>query len=143
MIASTSARVIGTTVPAQRATRFAAAGPRIGWPSSPRKKTTACAPPRERGQFLSVSSSVQQMASGLAAALAGAIVAEGADHSLRGYETVGFIAAASTLLSVWLAGRLRLVDVAHVHASGLAGAEEAATVSPVPAEAFEEEPGPS
>jgi predicted MFS family arabinose efflux permease len=68
---------------------------------------TASAEPGERGQFLSVNSAVQQLASGAAAFLGGLVVTEGAGGALRHYELVGAVAVAATLLSVPLARRLR------------------------------------
>jgi predicted MFS family arabinose efflux permease len=68
---------------------------------------TASAAPRLRGSFLSVSSSVQQVAMGLAAVVAGSILDVGEGKTLTGYPTVGILAVAATLLSVFLATRLR------------------------------------
>ncbi len=65
--------------------------------------------PRLRGGFMSAYSSVQHIASGLGAFLAGLIIAEGPDKTLHNYGWVGVIGMASTLLSIWLAGRLRPV----------------------------------
>lgn len=71
---------------------------------------TASAQPLYRGSFLSVNASVQQMAAGLAAQLAGAIVGEDAAGRLTGYPLVGWIAAGTMALSLFLAGRLRSVE---------------------------------
>jgi predicted MFS family arabinose efflux permease len=71
---------------------------------------TASAAPQRRGSFLSVNSSVQQMACGLAALAAGSILGTGEHGILTGYPTVGVLAVAATLLSVFLAGRLRRAD---------------------------------
>ena len=62
--------------------------------------------PRLRGGFMSAYSSVQHVASGLGAFLAGLILVEGPDKTLRHYGYVGLIGMATTLLSIWLAGRL-------------------------------------
>jgi predicted MFS family arabinose efflux permease len=81
----------------------------------------ASAAPRYRGSFLSVTASVQQMASGVASILSGLILgappgaAEGpgllADQGtltpLVGYGWVGWLSAGFTVLSVILAGGLR------------------------------------
>ena len=63
--------------------------------------------PRLRGGFMSAYSSVQHVASGLGAFLAGLIIAEAPDHTYRNYGWVGVIGMASTFLSIWFAGRLR------------------------------------
>jgi predicted MFS family arabinose efflux permease len=69
---------------------------------------TACTAPRNRGSFMSVNSSVQQMALGLAALVGGAIVGKTPEGALTHYEVVGALAAIATLISVILAGRLRV-----------------------------------
>jgi MFS transporter, DHA1 family, inner membrane transport protein len=63
--------------------------------------------PRLRGGFMSAYSSVQHIASGLGAGLAGMIIVVGPDKTLRNYGWVGLVGMASTLLSLWLAGQLR------------------------------------
>jgi predicted MFS family arabinose efflux permease len=72
---------------------------------------TASAEPHQRGSFMSVNSSVQQMVMGLAPLLAGIIVGEDPDAGtgapLRGFGWVGLVAAAAMVASVVLAGRLR------------------------------------
>ena len=62
---------------------------------------------RLRGGFMSAYSSVQHISSGIGAFLAGLIIAEAADGTLLNYGWVGLIGVASTLLSLWLAGRLQ------------------------------------
>jgi predicted MFS family arabinose efflux permease len=68
---------------------------------------TSSARPRYRGSFMSLNSSVQQVACGLASDLAGAVVGEGAGGRLTGYATAGLLAALATVLSIVLSGRLR------------------------------------
>ncbi len=71
---------------------------------------TASALPQQRGSFMSVNSSVQQMVMGLAPLLSGLILGEdpgGAAAPLRGFPWVGGLAAAAMVASVVLAGRLR------------------------------------
>jgi len=79
---------------------------------------TASAAPRYRGSFMSVTASVQQMASGLASILGGLILGapggpgegalvEGRLTPILGYGWVGLISAVFTVISVLLAGRLR------------------------------------
>jgi predicted MFS family arabinose efflux permease len=71
---------------------------------------TASIEPRRRGGFMSVNSSVQHVASGLGTTCAGLIVTGGAGEPLRHFGTVGILAAAITLASLWLAARIRPVD---------------------------------
>ncbi len=69
---------------------------------------TGCVEPRLRGGFLSANSSVQHVSSGLGAFVAGLIIREGAHKELLNYWVVGAIGAASTVLSIWLASRLKV-----------------------------------
>jgi MFS transporter, DHA1 family, inner membrane transport protein len=71
---------------------------------------TSSVEPQRRGAFLSANSSVQHVGSGLGAYLGGVIIAESSTGKILHFGTVGWIAAASTLLSLWLAGRLRMAD---------------------------------
>ncbi len=63
--------------------------------------------PRNRGSFMSIVSSVQQVTSGLAAFMAGRIIYKGAGGHLFNYEYVGYIAIASSLLCILIARRLK------------------------------------
>jgi predicted MFS family arabinose efflux permease len=65
---------------------------------------------RYRGSFMSVNASVQQMACGLAAVIAGAVVGEGAGGRLTGYPLAGLIAAGATAVSLVLGGQLRVAE---------------------------------
>lgn len=69
---------------------------------------TSSALPRFRGSFMSVSGSVQQMAIGLAALIAGKVIKESEGGELTGYPIAGMIAAASTAISMVLAAHLRV-----------------------------------
>ena len=42
--------------------------------------------------------------------IGGVIIAETSTHRIEHFGTVGWIAAASTILSLWLAGRIQIVD---------------------------------
>jgi predicted MFS family arabinose efflux permease len=71
---------------------------------------TSSALPRYRGSFMSINASLQQMAIGLAAVIAGAVIGEADSGELTGYSIAGIIAAASTGISILLAGRLRVAE---------------------------------
>jgi MFS transporter, DHA1 family, inner membrane transport protein len=63
---------------------------------------------RRRGGFMSANSAVQHLSTGLGAYLGGLIIADNvADHTIRNFEKVGWMAVAATLISLWLAGRVR------------------------------------
>jgi len=70
------------------------------------KSTSASASAKKSAR--SVNASLQQMAIGLAAVVAGAVVGETESGVITGYSTVGLIAAVSIGVSVVLVGRLRL-----------------------------------
>jgi predicted MFS family arabinose efflux permease len=61
---------------------------------------------RRRGGFMSANSAVQHLASGLGAAVGGKIILTAADGSLARFGWVGAMAAAATLVTLWLAGRV-------------------------------------
>ena len=65
--------------------------------------------PRLRGSFMSFNASIQQLGSGGAAIVAGLIIGRAPDGSLTHYGAVGWLAAGCTLLSIWLAHRIRVV----------------------------------
>ena len=64
--------------------------------------------PQNRGGFMSINSAVQQLASGLAANIAGAIVVENGAR-IEHYNWVGYFSIALILASVFLAGRVKAV----------------------------------
>lgn len=67
---------------------------------------TASSVPRYRGSFMSINSSVQQIAMGLATVVSSLLLVDHKDHSLGGYGLLGWLACAMTLLSIGLAYRL-------------------------------------
>jgi predicted MFS family arabinose efflux permease len=71
---------------------------------------TSSVVPRLRGGFLSANSSVQHVASGAGAYIGGLIVTQEPGAKMEHFGAVGWIAAASTLASLWLAGRVRAAD---------------------------------
>jgi predicted MFS family arabinose efflux permease len=56
--------------------------------------------PADRGAYMSISSSLQQMAGGVAAVLSGMIVIEAADGRLVHFDRVGYVLVATTLLTL-------------------------------------------
>lgn len=65
---------------------------------------------RLRGGFMSANSAVQHVATGLGSTVGGLLVEYSEGQPFLHYDRVGYIAAIATLISVWLAGRLRLAD---------------------------------
>jgi predicted MFS family arabinose efflux permease len=86
---------------------------------------TSSVEPRRRGAFLSANSSVQHVAAGFGAYLGGLIVTQQADGKIGHFGTVGWIAAGSTVASLWLAGRLRIADQVPVSAEAISFAAAA------------------
>ena len=68
---------------------------------------TSSVAPRLRGSFMSFNSSVQQFASGAASFGASLVIGRNAAGELTHYGTVGILAAAATLASIYLARRIR------------------------------------
>jgi predicted MFS family arabinose efflux permease len=56
--------------------------------------------PGQRGSFSAVSASLQQLSGGLGSVLAGAIIAQNADGSLRHFDWVGYIVVTTSLVSL-------------------------------------------
>jgi predicted MFS family arabinose efflux permease len=64
--------------------------------------------PRWRGTFMTLNSAVQSACMGLAAMVAGLIIGRDAQGQLTLYWVAGLLGGVASLLSAWLAGRLRL-----------------------------------
>ncbi len=56
--------------------------------------------PADRGSYMSISSSVQQISGGIAAALAGGIIVQRSDGSLGNFDVLGNVIVGSTLVTV-------------------------------------------
>jgi predicted MFS family arabinose efflux permease len=69
---------------------------------------SSAAQPRLRGTFMTLNSAVQSASMGLAALVAGLIIGRDAQGQLTGYWVAGLLGVVASLLSVWLAGHLRL-----------------------------------
>jgi predicted MFS family arabinose efflux permease len=86
---------------------------------------TSSVEPQRRGAFLSANASVQHVASGLGSYLGGVIVSQSTDGKIEHFGTVGWIAALSTLSTLWLASRIRILDQEAVAASDISYAAAA------------------
>jgi predicted MFS family arabinose efflux permease len=56
----------------------------------------------DRGAFMSINSSAQQISGGIAAYAAGLIVVENSDGSLLHYDTLGYVVAITVAITIWL-----------------------------------------
>ncbi len=69
---------------------------------------TGSVEPARRGGFMSANSAVQHISTGLAAYIGGLIIGDNpVDQPIPHFDTVGFMAVACTLVSLWVAGRVR------------------------------------
>jgi predicted MFS family arabinose efflux permease len=66
--------------------------------------------PALRGSFMSFNASIQQLGAGFAALTSGFIIGRAPDGTLTHYGVVGWLAAGCTLVTIWLAFRIRIVD---------------------------------
>jgi predicted MFS family arabinose efflux permease len=71
---------------------------------------TSAAQPKLRGTFMSLNSATQQLASGLAATLAGFITTQNAAGQIIGYDRVGYVAIAANLLAIAFVTRIVMHD---------------------------------
>lgn len=60
----------------------------------------------DRGAYMSINSSLQQVSGGVAAAVAGVLVHQGASGSIEGYGTLGFVVAGSMVATLFLMGNV-------------------------------------
>jgi predicted MFS family arabinose efflux permease len=61
---------------------------------------TAVPDPQDRGAFMSINSSVQQISGGIAAACAGQIVVQTSSGYLKHYDTLGYVVTVSMLITL-------------------------------------------
>lgn len=66
--------------------------------------------PQNRGGFMSINSSVQQLSTGIAANIAGAIVAEGPNGRIENYQWVGVFSVVLITASIFLAKRVKPIE---------------------------------
>lgn len=71
---------------------------------------TSCVMPHRRGSFLSVSSAVQQLGSGIAVLIASAIIVNDAKGALHHFGWVGILACTATVISIILSLRIKEVS---------------------------------
>lgn len=63
--------------------------------------------PQKRGGFMSINASMQQLSTGMAAMIGGAIISKTSTGRIEHYDWVGYFSATLILVSVWLAGRVK------------------------------------
>jgi predicted MFS family arabinose efflux permease len=78
----------------------------------------SAAQPKLRGTFMSLNSTVQSLAMGLAATLAGFVVTQQSDGHIVGYQNVGYVAILANLLAIWYVARI-VMHEQHVNEQGV------------------------
>lgn len=68
--------------------------------------------PQQRGGFMSINSSMQQLSTGVAAMIGGAIVHKTAEGRIEHYALVGYFSIVLIAASIWLAGRVKPIEIA-------------------------------
>lgn len=71
---------------------------------------TACVQPKRRGSFLSISSAIQQLGSGIAVVISSFIIVNGAKGELYYFGWVGIVACVATVLSILVSLRIKEVS---------------------------------
>lgn len=67
---------------------------------------TGSVEPNRRGAYMSFSTSIQHMGSGLSSYMGGLILVAGPDGRLMHFEKIGYLAVVATLICLWLSGRM-------------------------------------
>jgi predicted MFS family arabinose efflux permease len=71
---------------------------------------TSAAQPKLRGTFMSLNSTVQSLAMGLAASLSGFMITQQSGGYVEGYQNVGYVAISANLLAIWYVSRIKMHD---------------------------------
>jgi len=70
---------------------------------------TSAVLPQFRGSFMALNSALQQFSLGIVTFIGGTIITNNANGELEHYNIVGYIAIVATILSIFLAKRIKLV----------------------------------
>jgi uncharacterized oligopeptide transporter (OPT) family protein len=71
--------------------------------------SSAIPAPEDRGAYMSISSSLHQLAGGVASSCAGLLVSQTGDGPLDHYERLGYVVASSMVVGVALMGRVNMI----------------------------------
>ncbi len=71
---------------------------------------TSSVEPKSRGSFMSINSSVQQLASGASSFVAGLIISKASDGTITNYNLVGWLAISATVLCLFLVKRIKIFE---------------------------------
>ena len=70
---------------------------------------TSAVLPQFRGSFMALNSALQQFSLGIVTFIGGTIITNNVNGELEHYNIVGYIAITATLISIWLAKKIKLV----------------------------------
>jgi DHA1 family inner membrane transport protein len=70
-------------------------------------------PSQRRGSFMSLTSCTRDLTSGITSSIGGWIVTKSPTGQLVNYDKLGWLAVAASLISLWLASRVRVQEVHH------------------------------
>lgn len=77
--------------------------------------TSAVPTPSDRGAFMSINSSIQQVSGGLGSAAAGWIVVQNSDGTIQHFDTLGYVVMGAMVLTLFMMRRIdRMVSSKHV-----------------------------
>ena len=71
---------------------------------------TSAVPPQFRGSFMALNSALQQFTMGIITLIGGLIITNNEKGELEHYNIVGYIAIAGTLLSLYIAKKVKVVS---------------------------------
>jgi predicted MFS family arabinose efflux permease len=74
-------------------------------------------PSQRRGSFMSLTSCTRDLTSGITSSIGGWIVTKSPTGQLVNYDKLGWLAVAASLISLWLASRVRVQEVHSPHQS--------------------------
>jgi MFS transporter, DHA1 family, inner membrane transport protein len=75
-------------------------------------------PSQRRGSFMSLTSCTRDLTSGITSSIGGWIVTRSPAGQLINYDKLGWLAVAASLISLWLASRVRVQDIHPPQSSG-------------------------
>jgi MFS transporter, DHA1 family, inner membrane transport protein len=76
-------------------------------------------PSQRRGSFMSLTSCTRDLTSGITSSIGGWIVTKSPTGQLVNYDKLGWLAVAASLISLWLASRVRVQEVHPLHPPGI------------------------
>ena len=69
--------------------------------------TTSVPDPKDRGAFMSINASLQQLAGGIAALIGGKIVLQANEHApLERFDTLGYVVIAVIIINIYMTRRV-------------------------------------